>query len=199
MEGLNIDNIMSEEEINNLFAEDSDQQETIQDSSPDKGENKEATEELNVESLFEVTSESVGSEERQEGEDTTSEKKSGSSPNNNFYSSVTKAFKEDGVLPDLDDETINNVQGPEDLLRIMEDYLSSRLDEKQKRVDEALNSGVESDTIRQYENTLAYLDNITEETLTAETDEGENLRKNLIYQDLINRGYSKEDAIEELK
>lgn len=197
MEVLSMDNILSESDIDMLF---SDGNEETQDSSPDKEEKqKETTEELNVESLFEETSESVGSEERQEVEDTTSKKETGSSPNNNFYSSIAKALKEDGVFPDLDDETANNIKEAEDFAEAIEKQIQLRLDEKQKRIDDALNAGVDDGIIRQYENTIAYLDTITEEAIGEEGEQGENLRKQLIYQDLLNRGYSKEEAQEELK
>ena len=199
MERLSMDNILSENDIDMLFSED-DTQET-QDSSPENEEknDKETTEELNIEGLFEDTPESVGSEEHQEGEDTTS-KSDGTSPNNNnFYSSIAKALKEDGVFPDLDDETVNNIKEAEDLAEAIDKQNKLQLDEKYRRIDEALSAGVEGDTIRQYENTIAYLDDITEDILTKEDEQGENLRKQLIYQDLINKGYSKEEAQEELK
>ena len=200
MAELSMDNILSESDIDMLF---SDEETTeTQEPSPESEEKKdikETTEELNVESLFEETSESVGSEERQEVEDTTSKKETGSSPNNNFYSSIAKALKEDGVFPDLDDETADKIKEAEDFAEVVEQQVQARLDEQQKRVINALNAGVEDTTIKQYENTLAYLDSITEEALSNEDEKGENLRKQLIYQDLINKGYSKEDAQEELK
>lgn len=197
MEVLSMDNILSESDIDMLF---SDGNEETQDSSPDKEEKqKETTEELNVESLFEETSESVGSEERQEVEDTTSKKETGSSPNNNFYSSIAKALKEDGVFPDLDGETVDGIKEAEDLAKAIESQIKAGLDEKQRRIDEALDLGVEPDLVKQYENTLAYLDSITEEKISAEDEAGENLRKQLIYQDLINKGYSKDEAMEELE
>ena len=197
MAELSMDNILSENDIDMLF---SDEEITeTQDTSPESEEKKETTEELNVEGLFEETPESVGSEEHQEVEDTTSEKKTGSSPTNNFYSSIAKALKEDGVFPDLDDETADNIKEAEDFAEAIEKQIQARLDEKQKRIDAALNAGVEDTTIKQYENTLAYLDNITEEALNAEGEQGESLRKQLIYQDLLNRGYDKEEAQEELK
>jgi len=197
---LGIDNILSEQDIDMLFQ--TDDNEETQDSSPESEETKdtkETTEELNVEGLFDETPESVGSEEHQEVEDTTSEKKSGSSPSNNFYSSIAKALKEDGVFPDLDDETADGIKEAEDFAEAIEKQIQLRLDEKQRRIDEALSSGVENDTVRQYENTLAYLDSISEDNLNAEGEQGENLRKQLIYQDLLNRGYEKEEAQEELK
>lgn len=201
MAELSMDNILSENDINMLF---SDEETTeTQESSPEseeKKDTKETTEELNIEGLFEETPESVGSEEHQEVEDTTSEKKSGSSPtNNNFYSSIAKALKEDGVFPDLDDETADNIKEAEDFAEAVEKQIQARLDEKQKRIDAALSAGVEGSTVKQYENTIAYLDTITEEALNAEGEQGENLRKQLIYQDLLNRGYDREEAQEELK
>ena len=199
MEGLGMQNILSESEIETLFSEDVNT-EKEQETSPDnKEENNSTTEELNIESLFEEAPESVGSDEHQEGEDTTSTKETGSSPtNNNFYSSIAKALKEEGVLPDLDDDTAGNIKEPEDLARAIEEQIQARFDEKQRRIDEALNGGVEANTIRQYESTIAYLDSITEDNLTEESDQGENLRRQIIGQDLLNRGYSKEDAQDEL-
>ena len=203
MEALGIDNILDQEDIENLFAEDSEDTKTekSQETPPEEnGEKKETTEELNIESLFEETPESVGSEEHQEGEDTNSQKETGSSPkNNNFYSSIAKALKEDGVFPDLDDDTANNIKEAEDFAEAIEKQIQLRLDEKQKRIDEALNAGVENQTIKEFENTIAYLDSISEDSLSAEDENGERLRKQLIYQDLINKGYTKEEAQEELK
>lgn len=202
MEALGIDNILDQEDIENLFVDDTEDKdkEKSQETSPEEKEEKEATEELNIESLFEDTPESVGSEEHQEGEDTKhSQKETGSSPKNNFYSSIAKALKEDGVFPDLDDETADKIKEPEDLADAIEKQVQLRLDEKQRRIDEALNAGVESQTIKQFENTIAYLDNIQEDALTAEDEAGENLRKQLIFQDLLNKGYTREEAQEELK
>lgn len=203
MEVLGIDNILDQEDIESLFEDNTEDKskESSQEAPPEQQEQKkETTEELNVEGLFEDTPESVGSEEHQEGEDNHSQKETGSSPNNNnFYSSIAKALKEDGVFPDLDDETADKIKEAEDFAEAIEKQIQLRLDEKQRRIDEALNAGVEGQTIKQFESTIAYLDSLTEEAISAEDENGENLRKQLIYQDLINKGYSKEEAQEELK
>ena len=197
MEGLSIENILGQEDIENLFSDE--EIETTQETSPEQKEEKETTEEVNPDDLFQETPESVGSEENQEKEDTISEKETGSSPTNNFYSSIAKALKEDGVFPDLDGETVDGIKEAEDLAKAIESQIKAGLDEKQRRIDEALDLGVEPDLVKQYENTLAYLDSITEEKISAEDEAGENLRKQLIYQDLINKGYSKDEAMEELE
>lgn len=200
MEVLGIDNILDQEDIENLFEDniETKEKEDIQETPPEQKEEKKTTEELNVEGLFEETPESVGSEEHQEGEDTSSRGKSGSSPKNNFYSSIAKALKEDGVFPDLDDDTANNIKEAEDFAEAIEKQIQLRLDEKQKRIDAALNAGVEDQTIRQFENAIAYFDSISESALLAEDDNGAQLRRQVIYQDLINKGYTKEEAKEEL-
>lgn len=202
MEELSLDNILTGAEIENLFVDEEPSPESAPDDAgkekedkPEEGKEKETTE-VNVDSLFADKPEGVGSEDTKEKEDTDSDK-GGTSPK--FYSSIAKAFAEEGIFPDLDEEAISKVETPEDFRDLVEKQIQAGLDERQKRIDEALNVGVEPDTIRQYENALNYLDNIKEDAITAESDEGEKLRKQLIYQDFINRGYSKERASREVQ
>lgn len=204
MEGeLSLDNILGAEEIENLFVED-------EDTPPANGEppkkeeeldkdKEETTEVVDVDNLFTDTPESVGSgkENTEEKEDTTP-KGDGTSPKN-FYSSIAKALKEEGIFPDLDDEGLSKVKDPEDLRDLIDQQIKAGLDERQKRIDEALNAGVESTEIRKYENTINFLDSIKEDNISDEGDKGEKLRKDLIYQDFINRGYSKERAAREVQ
>lgn len=208
-EELSLDNILGAEEIENLFVDDNESQETPPPENnggkdPDDKGNKdkdkeETTEVIDVDNLFTDTPESVGSgkENTEEKEDTTP-KGSGTSPKN-FYSSIAKALKEEGIFPDLDDEGLSKVKEPEDFRDLIEQQIKAGLDERQKRIDEALSAGVEPTEIKKYENTINYLDSIKEENISDEGDEGEKLRKNLIYQDFINRGYSKERAAREVQ
>lgn len=200
MAELSLDNILTDSEIENLFVDEEPEQdstsEDVTENKEDKSkEDKEETTEVDVDSLF-TEPESVGSEDTKEKEDTDSDKGS-TSPK--FYSSIAKAFAEEGIFPDLDEETISKVNTPEELRDLVEKQIKAGLDERQKRIDEALGVGVEPDTIKQYEGALNYLDSLNNEAITAETDEGEKLRKQLIYQDFINRGYSKERASREVK
>lgn len=205
-EELSLDNILGAEEIENLFVED----DKTQDTPPANGEppkkeeepsndKEETTEVVDVDNLFTDTPESVGSgkENTEEKEDTTP-KGSGTSPKN-FYSSIAKALKEEGIFPDLDDEGLSKVKDPEDFRDLIDQQIKAGLDERQKRIDEALNAGVEPTEIRKYENTINFLDSIKEENISDEGDKGEKLRKDLIYQDFINRGYSKERATREVQ
>ena len=205
-EELSLDNILGAEEIENLFVEDEDTQDTPpangeppkKEEEPDK-DKEETTEVVDVDNLFTDTPESVGSgkENTEEKEDTTP-KGDGTSPKN-FYSSIAKALKEEGIFPDLDDEGLSKVKDPEDFRDLIDQQIKAGLDERQKRIDEALNAGVESTEIRKYENTINFLGSIKEENISDESDKGEKLRKDLIYQDFINRGYSKERAAREVQ
>lgn len=202
-EELNLDNILGAEEIENLFVEDGDTppangEPPKKEEEPDK-DKEETTEVVDVDNLFTDTPESVGSgkENTEEKEDTTP-KGDGTSPKN-FYSSIAKALKEEGIFPDLDDEGLSKVKDPEDLRDLIDQQIKEGLDERQKRIDEALNAGVEPTEIRKYENTINFLDSIKEDNISDEGDKGEKLRKDLIYQDFINRGYSKERAAREVQ
>ena len=205
-EELSLDNILGAEEIENLFVEDGETQDTppANEEPPKKEEEpsknkEETTEVVDVDNLFTDTPESVGSgkENTEEKEDTTP-KGSGTSPKN-FYSSIAKALKEEGIFPDLEDESLTKVKDPEDFRDLIDQQIKASLDERQKRIDEALNAGVEPTEIRKYENTINFLDSIKEENISDESDKGEKLRKDLIYQDFINRGYSKERAAREVQ
>ena len=205
-EELSLDNILGAEEIDNLFVEDGETQDTPHaNGEPPKKEEEpskdkeETTEVVDVDNLFTDTPESVGSgkENTEEKEDTTP-KGDGTSPKN-FYSSIAKALKEEGIFPDLDDEGLSKVKDPEDFRDLIDQQIKASLDERQKRIDEALNAGVEPTEIRKYENTINFLDSIKEENISDEGDKGEKLRKDLIYQDFINRGYSKERAAREVQ
>ena len=207
MEGeLSLDNILGAEEIGSLFLEDDE----VQDASPDKEEpskeeeiknnNNEATEVVNTDNLFsDEEPESVGSgQDDKEEKEGTDLKGNGASPKN-FYSSIAKALREEGIFPDLDDKNLADIKEPEDFRDLIEQQIKAGLDERQKRIDDALNAGVEPTEVRRYENTLNFLNSIKDDALSDESDKGEKLRKDLIYQDFINRGYSKERATREVQ
>ena len=208
MEGLDLDNILDEAEIS-LFNDTGKQEDTPPANKPllegnEESENNEETNtaEVNPNSLFgEGESESVGSEEQnnEEKEDPESDKGKGTSPNTDFFSSIAEALTEEGVLPNLDEETIKKIKTPEDLRKAIDDHIKSNLNEQQQRVLDALDNNVEPDAIRQYEGVLSYLDNIKEEDLKSEGKQSENLRSRLIYQDYINRGFDKARAEREVK
>lgn len=195
MEGLSLDNMMTGEEAAALFDPESNKEETEETTSENpnenKEENKETTEVVDVDTLFTDKPESVGSEDNKEQEGTSS--KEGTSPN--FYSSIAKTFAEDGVFQDLNDEALSKVNDAESFIDLMEKQIQSKLDEKQRRIDEALNAGIEPTQVQRFESNMKVLNSITDEAISEEGEKGENLRKNIIYEDYIQKGFSKERAI----
>ena len=211
MEALSFDNILGENEIENLFINPEDnevvdeptkteEEEVIDtpDSKDDKPKEKnKTTEVVDPETLFEEeTPESVGSGKDKEGkEDTvTDEGSDGTSPNDNFYSSIANALAVDGIFPNLDDETVKKAVDAETFSDLIEAEVNARFDEKQQRISKALENGVEQTDIKKYESTLDYINKITDAAIAEESEKGEQLRYNLIYQDFLNKGMSADKA-----
>ena len=197
MEGLDFGGILGETEVNAIFGGSEETTETkTRETPPEEKENQEqeeTTEITSVEDLFNTEeSESVGSEDENKEKEDTQSKKAGSP---NTYSSIAKAFADEGIFPDLEDDEVEKIDSAESLRAAIDKQIQAGLDEKQKRIDQALNYGVETSEVKKYEQTLTYLDSLQEDNITAENAQGENLRKQLIYQDFINRGYNKDRAL----
>lgn len=201
-EGLDLDNILTGDDFESLFEEETQEKETIdiesdKENEEDKEKDKEQdTAEVDYNNLF-GEPESVGSEENNKENEGTTSHKDGTSPN--FYSSIANALRDDGIFTDLEDEQVNSVKTPADLRALIENQIKSGFDERQRRIDEALDLGIEPSVIKQYEQTLKYLDSIDESSITDESEDGEKLRKQLIYRDFLNRGFSESRAQRELE
>lgn len=207
-EELSLDNILGSDEIENLFSEEEETQKTPQNNDGDNSEenkndkDNETTEVIDVDNLFTDLPESVGSgKENNTGdrEDTYSEKGKDASPDKHFYSSVAKALKEEGIFQTLEDNEVEEISSAEDFAEAVNKQIHSMLDDRQKRIDEALNSGVSISDIQRCEKALEFFNSLQENDIIDESDKGEKLRKQLIYTDFINRGYSTERAQREVQ
>ena len=198
MEGLDFGGILGEAEVNAIFGGSEETTETeTQETPPEEKENneeqEETTEVTSVEDLFNTEeSEGVGSEDEHKEKEGPKSTKAGSP---NTYSSIAKAFADEGILPDLEDDEIKKIDSAESLRAAIDKQIQAGLDERQKRIDQALNYGVETSEVKKYEQTLNYLDSLQEANLETNDEQGANLRKQLIYQDFINRGYNKDRAL----
>ena len=188
---------MTGDEAAALFDPDTNQEEkeekTLDNPDDNKEEKKETTEVVDVDNLFTEEPESVGSGDNNIKEKEGTSSKEETSPN--FYSSIAKAFAEDGVFQDLNDESLSKIKDAESFRELIEQKIQSQLDERQKRVDDALNAGIEPTQVQKYENGMKILNGITDEAINEEGEKGETLRKNIIYEDYIQRGFSKERAM----
>lgn len=195
---LSLDNILTDEDISSLFEDDNIEETSSDETDDNKTKEDNETTEVNVEELF-AEPESVGRENNnnEEQEDTNDPNDDGASPN--FFSSIAAALVDEGVFPDLNEDEISQIKGPEDFRDLIDRQIKSGIDEANQRVLEALNAGVEPTAIQNYERVLSYLNSIDDASLEDESEKGENLRKNIIYQDYINRGFSKERATKEVE
>lgn len=190
--------LLTDEETAKFFEEMDSEEATSQEESEEASEEPETETESSPadaeESEKETQQEEVGVEEETE-DDTVTPEDDGSSP---IYASIAKALKEDGIIPDFDDEEIAKATTPELLAGLLERAIASKVDARVKRADEAIESGMSAESVSNFEQTLGYLNSINEDALKDESKEGEELRKDLIYNNFINHGYTKERALKEL-
>lgn len=166
---------------------------------PEQEENKLPEGEVTAEDLFgdsDDNPESVGDDKDNDKEEKeTKPNGAGSSPKgSNLYSSFAQALYGDGLFQFLDEKTVNGVNDADSFSQAFEDEVNARLDDVTKRVKEALDAGVQPSTIARYEKVISNLEEISEDQLTAETEEGSRLRKSIIRQDYINKGFSPDRA-----
>lgn len=196
-EELSLENILDGDDFAALInneTETSEVEETTSSEEEDSKEKDDNIPEVNFEELFEATPESVGNGDNKKEKKSTSSNESTSTSPKNTFSSIAKAFVEEGILPDLTEEDINNIDSPETLKEAINNYIQSELSEQQKRIKSALEEGVAPEEVRNYEAIINNLESVTEDILEEESERGENLRKSLIFQDLLNKGYSKDKA-----
>lgn len=205
MEGIGLDNMLGAEEVEKMFNESPAVQETAEEDTVQTGESasekeeKEQAAEVDFSDLIGNQSESVGSEEDSEGTGRTPDSQTDAgTPPPNLYSSIAKAFRDEGVFPDLSDEELKNIKDAEAFRKLFDDQVSKSLSERQKRIEEALNGGATTEEARSYQNDLSIVDFLnsreTMDRLESESEDGEALRKQMMYQDYINRGFKEEKA-----
>ena len=208
MEGIGLDNMLGAEEVEKMFSTPAIQEEETNlennpgEETPASKENieTEETAEVDFSDLLGNQPESVGSEENTEGNGGAPKSSDGQgSPQANLFSSIAKAVRDEGVFPDLSDDAINAVKDAATLKKLFDDQISNMFTEEQRRLKNAMESGATTNEMQQYQNAIQlsqFLDNKeTISTLNKEGEEGEQLRKRVMYQDYINRGFKHERAV----
>lgn len=111
------------------------------------------------------------------------------------YSSIARALTEDGILnlPDID-----GVHDAATFRQAIEAEIYNRLTPMQRRVNAALGVGVRPNAIQQYETAMNEAASFTDERIADESDEGQEARKNLIYQGCLARGMTQQQAEREV-
>lgn len=111
-------------------------------------------------------------------------------------SSLVSTLVDEGVLPSLDEEELGEIKSASDLIAIINKQVKSNefadLTEDQKEYLTALRSGVPNEAYRQQKSIESQYNNIQESNL--ESDDSLELRKLLIKQDFIIKGYDEATA-----
>jgi len=116
-----------------------------------------------------------------------------SSPN---YSSLAQALIADGAIDAIEGLDVKDAEG---FRQLLEQNVLNRMNYQQQRVNAALNAGLEPDEIQTYEAGLADLNNITQESIEDESDNGLEIRKQLIYQSALSKGLTEQQANREVQ
>ena len=193
MDGIGLDNMLGAEQLEKMFGEGNAQEEPQEQNSgeetPENNENNETEEtaEVDFSDLLGNQPESVGSGEHTEGNGETPESEGGpGTPQTNLFSSIAKATRDEGVFPDLSDDELKDVKDAASFKKMLENQIAKRFDDRQKRLEQALNSGASTDELKDYQNALnlsQYLErkNVID-TLNEEGDNGDTLRKQMMYE-----------------
>lgn len=199
---LGLDNIILDVDNTNMF-EQLDEG-IIKEGNPNPEDNSEKNE-LEEEIIFsnllgeeELNKEELSKSEELNQKDNKAEnadkdKNVGNSP----LSSLANALVEEGVLTSLKEDELKTLKSAEDFKELFEKEINARLDEKTKRIEEALSVGIQPDEIKKNEQVVTYLNNLTEDIISKESEGATQLRTNLIVQDYMNKGFSQERAIKE--
>lgn len=201
---------LTSDEIDNLFtgspSDDEPVAEEVQEESKEekKGKKEKDTvenqsKEIDTENLFSDGSESVdGGKDEDDTEDAVTLRKADSP----FYTSIASAFVTDGIFRNLSDDDVKSIKTSDDfgiaLDREIDSRVEERLDDVNKRIKQAMDSGMQLTEVQRHERILQQLDTF-DDKITGGNQEAEDLRKQIIYQDFINRGFSEERANREVQ
>jgi hypothetical protein len=199
MDGLGLDNMLGADELNKMFSNggiDPSDDASEPDDKAEKESNKSQGDDVDFSDSIGIKPDSI--DDIKEGEGDTPDSSEGT-PQPNAFSSIAKALKDEGVFPDLSDDVLKNIKDASTFKKMFDDEISKSLDDRQKKIEAAINGGATSEELQQYQNAVnltQYLNSSdTINTLSSEGDEGEDLRKRIIYQDLVNRGFRHERAV----
>jgi len=195
---INIGDIISE----------SGEAETNNDTPAEQGEApKEATPEgqINIEELIVTEPEDNNGEPEGDNEDENKDtdtpddidgSQSPSSPNNEEIIPFVATLVESGVLSNLSDEELKELNTAEALVEAVADQIKSNelagLDDKKKAYLEDIRNGVPDKTLREVHSNNLALESINTDTLN--NDENAPLRKELIKQDFLDKGFTADAA-----
>ena len=161
-----------------------DQLENADDDGSDDVDNKEDNDELEV---------LLPSGKGQDANDDISQNSSTLSPK--FFSSLVQALKEGGILEDIKDD---DIKSQDDFFKVLEDGIKQRefadLNDAQKEYLEALREGIPHEDIIAHQQNIEAYNSITDDAIEEESTDGEDLRRTIITNNYLSKGFSETKA-----
>lgn len=112
-----------------------------------------------------------------------------------FFSSLVQALKEGGILEDVEDK---DIKSQEDFFSVLEESIKARefadLDDNQKQYLEALRSGIPHEEIVAHQRNIEAYNSITDDVISEESTDGEDLRRTIIMNNFIGKGFNEAKA-----
>ena len=207
MDGIGLDNMLGAEQLEKMFGNNEatgETQEQNPEGEPSGGQENSETEETAEVDFSDLLGhnqpESVGSGEHTEGNGGAPESSEGSgTPQTNLFASIARILRDKGVFPDLSDDTLEGINDEAALEKLFTDKVNNMLDVTQQRLLKAIDGGATADELKDYQQALnlsQYLEKKdTADLLSKEGEQGDTLRKQMMYQDYINRGFRHERAV----
>lgn len=144
----------------------------------------------------EETPETVGNDDTiihnggyNEEEDSTTTRRGGSSPNK--YSSIAKTLRDEGAV-DASDEELESITNADEYVEFMRTQALKRMDDMTQGYVRALQNGANRDEVAMMFRNNQIVNSIKEDDITNE--ENDELRRQIIEQNYLNKGYSDVDA-----
>lgn len=115
------------------------------------------------------------------------------------FASIAKQFSDEGIFQELSSDDLSNIKDVDSFKRLISEAINNGIDETTRRVNEALELGVDRNDVVEFEETIKFLHAIKKEDILGETAESDNLRHKLILQNFINEGMDQKEAVEAVK
>ena len=114
------------------------------------------------------------------------------------YSDFLTYLKENSI-PEIEDEQIKNCKTADDLSEIIQSVVEKRLDDETKAIRDSKNAGVDYTELNTAKNNLDFLNVRKDEILSAEGEEADAMRRNLLLYYFNIKGYDKDVAEAEVE
>lgn len=115
------------------------------------------------------------------------------------FASIAKQFSDEGIFQELSSDDLSKIKDVDSFKKLISEAINNGIDDTTRRVNEALELGLDRNDVVEFENTIKFLHSIKKEDILGETAESDNLRHKLILQSFINDGMEQDEAVEKVK